>query len=137
MKYLKLFEEESNYQTFVDNGEMVLPNVSYIEESDRCAFNPVPTVTLNYNSPEDNILAFSSGIDQIKKLTIDGENIELAQIQTPYYFETPGAHTVEVELLNNNFARMFTDDGNASLTSVFINRGVTSIGSYVFNGCSS
>ena len=137
MKYLKLFEEESNYQTFVDNGEMVLPNVSYIEESDRCAFNPVPKVTLNYNCPNDNLLAFSTGIDQIKKLTIDGENIELTQIQAPYYFDTPGTHTVEIELVNKSFARMFTDDGNTSLTSVAINSGVTSIGASAFRGCSS
>ena len=137
MKYLKLFEEESNYQTFVDNGEMVLPNVSYIEESDRCAFNPVPKVTLNYNCSEDNSLAFSTGIDQIKKLTINGVNIELSQIQAPYYFEAAGEYTVEVELLNKSFARMFTDDGNTSLTSVAINSGVTSIGASAFRGCSS
>ena len=136
MKYLKLFEEESNYQTFVNNGEMVLPNVSYIEESDRCAFNPVPKVILNYNCPNDNLLAFTTGIDQIKKLTIDGENIELTQIQAPYYFEAAGEHTVEIELLNETFNPVSNTSDNISLTSVSMNRGVTSIGSNAFYGCS-
>ena len=135
MKYLKSFEEESEYQEFVDNDEMILPNVSYIEESDRCAFNPVPKVTLNYNCPEDNSLAFSTGIEQIKKLTINGENIDLTQIQAPYYFEAAGEYTVEIELLNENFISMF--DEMVPLTSVIINRGVTSIGEYAFRYCSS
>ena len=28
MEYLKLFEEKSEYQTYVDNGEIIRPNIS-------------------------------------------------------------------------------------------------------------
>lgn len=39
MKYLKYFTNESDYQTFKDSEEYILPNVSYIVEGDKVEYN--------------------------------------------------------------------------------------------------
>ena len=31
--YLKLFETHSDYETYAEGGEMILPNVSYCEDN--------------------------------------------------------------------------------------------------------
>jgi hypothetical protein len=41
MKYIKIFDKSSDYQTFKsDEGEYVTPNVCYINELDVVKFNP-------------------------------------------------------------------------------------------------
>lgn len=45
MKYLKLFQTASEHENFVENGEMILPNVSWIVETSGVQFNPyIPPV---------------------------------------------------------------------------------------------
>ena len=40
MKYLKYFTNESDYQTFKESEDYVLPNVSFVENSDVVMYNP-------------------------------------------------------------------------------------------------
>lgn len=48
MKYLKYFTNASDYQTFKDSEEYILPNVSYIEDSNVVMYGPA-VKTLTYN----------------------------------------------------------------------------------------
>lgn len=45
MKYLKLFSTDSEYQRFAEE-EMILPNVSYVEDVDIVYYNPGVSVAL-------------------------------------------------------------------------------------------
>lgn len=40
MKYLKYFEEASAYEAYKNGSDYVLPNVSYVENSDIVMYNP-------------------------------------------------------------------------------------------------
>ena len=118
MKYLKLFETESEYQAYVDSGEMILPNVSFIREIKRCGFKPyvdvTPKVTLNYNSTEDNLFAFSNGSLNIKALKIDGKNIEFPPIVT----DTSTVEILASEVSYNAETELYEFPDNYSITSV-------------------
>lgn len=48
MKYLKLFESNSDYEGFVNSDEYVLPNVSYISSGDVVKFSPVVKSTSQF-----------------------------------------------------------------------------------------
>jgi hypothetical protein len=40
MKYLKLFQKESDYQSFTENDDFVTPNVSFAQEENKVFYNP-------------------------------------------------------------------------------------------------
>lgn len=78
MKYLKQFTNESDYQTFKESGDYILPNVSYTVDTDKVFYNvlqsPYVMVDLGLpsgllwadrnigaTSPEDNGLYFAWG----------------------------------------------------------------------------
>jgi hypothetical protein len=42
MKHLRLFKTEAEHTLFKESEEFILPNVSYVVESDSVNFNPVP-----------------------------------------------------------------------------------------------
>jgi len=46
MKYIKVFNTESDYQTFKDEEDYVTPNVCLIEENNTVSFNPIPPPSL-------------------------------------------------------------------------------------------
>lgn len=71
MKYLRLFETESEYQTYVDSGELVLPNVSYIREVGRCNFRPyiLPSI-------EVGDVAYWDG-SSVKTVSLDGYDVSM------------------------------------------------------------
>lgn len=48
MKYLKYFTNESDYQTFKDSEDYVLPNVSYAVDTDKVFYHVVKTETGDY-----------------------------------------------------------------------------------------
>ena len=40
MKYLKLFNQHSSYETYINGSDKVLPNVSYCENENEIHYNP-------------------------------------------------------------------------------------------------
>lgn len=55
MKYLKYFTNESDYQTFKESEDYILPNVSYVEDSNEVMFNPlVKSVRIFDNTSYDD-----------------------------------------------------------------------------------
>lgn len=42
MKYLKLYENDSDYQNYVNSGDYIIPNVSYAKDTDIVYYNYVP-----------------------------------------------------------------------------------------------
>ena len=61
MKYLRKFPNDSDYQSFMSEGDFVLPNVSYVEGDNAVHYHPVPP-------PGAGDIVYKSGSDL---LTVD------------------------------------------------------------------
>lgn len=142
MKYLKYFTNESDYQTFKDSEDYVLPNVSYVENSDIVMYNPYvepasPNLVCTYNvtdiSQETQILA-SYGLGCVTNMIINGVEMEA---ETYYQFGTVGNHVVEFVLDDPTIIGIDAFSDCSSLTSVTIPDSVTSINNGTFDGCTS
>ena len=47
-KYIKVFETTADYQQFMGGGEVPLPNVSYIRETNNCNYTPKKKIELTF-----------------------------------------------------------------------------------------
>ena len=54
MKYLKKFSIESDYQVFKTSADYIEPNVSVIEEDNKCCYNPIKPLFPCYLIVGDN-----------------------------------------------------------------------------------
>ena len=162
-KYIKTFENHSEYEAFTGTTNFILPNVSHCIQEAEVHYNPwVETrVVCKYNvtsTSEPTALRTNYEQNVFKSMEVDG--VMLDELVTAYTFDTVGVHTVKYELydetklgnnaptfLNNNLIEAtipssVTSIGNStfmncySLTSVTIPDSVTSIGSNAFMYCS-
>ena len=123
MKYLKYFQEESEYTGYKSSTSYVVPNVSYVVSTNGIYYE-APVITPNneiwYTSTDDNIV-------------------------TPYSATVFGANIVSNTYENGKGIILFDGDvttigGYAfknctSLTSINIPDGVDEIGMYTFSDC--
>lgn len=91
MKYIKYFEQENEYNSFINSDEYILPNVSYVENSNVVNYNPhivekIPTIYATYDTNliipdmfEEGSLFCVNNNSNIKTLTINGNNIPFEQ----------------------------------------------------------
>ena len=136
-KYLKLFNQDAEYHLFKESEEYILPNVSFIVESNSIAYNPFTetksgVIMARYNATEDNNRVVSD-ISNIKSLKINGENVVF---DWDYCFSEIGEYDVEIELIDTTFIESETFYGTC-LTSINIPDSVTTIGSDAFGDCTS
>ena len=82
MKYLKQFNQASEYEVFKESEDYVLPNVSYVVETKGVSYAPKKAFKLRakYNATPDNLVAFT-GASNIKSLKVNGTSIEFEPIK--------------------------------------------------------
>ena len=161
MKYLKLFETEALYDAFKEGDEYLLPNVSYIVETNSCEFQPYVEppkeyyvlVTYVTTSPNETAKIFDGTVASI----VDYEGNEVTKSLSCYYitYPTAGEHIVRINfdspilskgLSTNPFVKtvVVSDDMTelkkscfeycSSLTDLVLGKGITTIGYYLCDG---
>lgn len=137
MKYLKLFNLESEYTIYKNGPDFVKPNVSYVTETKGINYSAavLPTYTISatfsiesFEINEDvKILNNTTGV---KAISIDG--VKQSDIPTTAKFTTQGTHsviyTVDTTVMSNWF------EGCSNLVNFDIT-GMTEIGENAFAGC--
>ena len=94
-EYIKLFDEHSEYETYINGQNKVLPNVSYCIDNDEVHYNPgLSFIVAKFNildtSTETKICNVPEEIDVIE---IDG--VQLPESVSTYQFNTTGEHIVK------------------------------------------
>jgi len=136
-KYLKLFENHTQYETFIGGGgdtPFVKPNVSHCIEENEVHYNPIPIMTVKYNVTDTSSqtkLCNRTGYFSV--MEIDG--VVQPSVVSEYTFSTTGEHIVKYTLVDDttigNNAFQYCSD----ITSVTIPNSVKSIGNNAFQGC--
>lgn len=139
MKHLKKFNTTTEYDQFKSGSEFVLPNVSFVENSDVVYFNPFTEAketrivcTYNVTSTTSNT-GLCQNPSRFISMEVDG--ILLDSITTGYKFDTEGEHTVKFELADSTSIGNAAFAGCRNLTSVSIPDSITSIGQQAFAAC--
>ena len=68
MKYLKLFKENANYQSFIAGSEFLKPNVSFIKEDSTVCYHPYISKKIYYVFNNENVNSFPYSMPIKKKL---------------------------------------------------------------------
>ena len=72
MKYLKYFKQSSDYQSFKDSSEYILPNVSYVVTEDIVNYHPlliipdIPEGYAEFVTADDMVFSASDGAFYVK-----------------------------------------------------------------------
>lgn len=130
MKYLKKFELTSEYNSFVDSNEFIMPNVSYVKNDDKVYYhslvvrNNVITYLANSKLPEttDTGSAFGLHVNAFNSPMVSHE-----------FADGIGTITFEEDVTKIGFQAFRNCTG---LASIVIPDSVTSISSYAFGNCS-
>ena len=138
--YLKQFENNTQYEEARQN--LILPNVSFIEDTSSIKYNPLAPesrliAVYNITDTSQSVNVFNEFFGGFTSMEIDG--VELPEVTSSYSFDTTGEHTIKFGLNSQaDIAEAFFSYGMSSgeLTSVVIPNSVTSIGNGAFHNCS-
>ena len=135
MKYLKLFGTTSEYETYINGSDKVLPNVSFCEDERGMHYNPCP--------PPKNVIIYEATA-KLTETTASGEGgFHINVFSGASGQLTMENHTFENGVGTVTFNGDITSIGNyafykcSGLSSVTIPNSVTSIGEGAFSSCSS
>ena len=161
MKYLKKFQNHSQYESYIAT-DYAKPNVSYCVTEGDVHYNPIvpETKLVVYYDIQDissPTTIFTNYGSNVKSIEVDG--VLLDSVVTTYQFNSVGEHVIKYEFNNSSvgndsplfnnlttikravIADTFTSIGNyafyqcSGLTNVIIGNGITSIGIYAFSNC--
>ena len=141
--YLKEFQTRSQYETYINSSDAILPNVSVCTTEGEVHYNPIETrVVAKFNvtntsspTPISYKSIYGDCTSGFSAIEIDG--VEQPSVVSAYTFSTTGEHTVKYTLADPTRIVGGAFYQCKSLTSIDIPDSVTTIGNEAFNQCSS
>lgn len=162
-RYIKYFNDHSEYLEYINSQDRILPNVSLCDSQNEVHYNPYidPRIIVKYNvtstSEATRLYNNTNGV-VVTEMMIDG--VALAEVVNQYTFDTTGEHEVRFTFENvqtvpdsafkncpSIVSAIIPDsvttlgimafDNCEELTDVVIGNGVTAIGEYTFRTCAS
>ena len=163
MKYIKLFETHSEYETYIGGQDVILPNVSYCEDNNCVHYNPIV--------PPSRVIKCTINVETTSNLTVlfadwygtAWNKVESALVTRPngttfeityndliqydpyedidpymcYQFDTIGIHTLEYTLKPNVTSLTNHDmlDSPRNILSIEIPNCISSIGTTAIGFC--
>lgn len=145
-KYLKLFENHLQYESFTQTEEFIKPNVSHCIVENEVHYNPIETmlvVKFNLETSENLkiIYSYDDGegrvtlpSDMVEKLIIDDVVIEVSPNTSPYHTFSSGKHIVKYKQLVNSEISESILNGcyNGVTLDIEIPNNITTIGGWAF-----
>jgi hypothetical protein len=138
-KYITLFDTHTDYQTYINGQDKLLPNVSYCEDNNDVHYNPfVPETRIiakfNVTSTSSATSIMNSSVtSQFSEIEIDG--IVQPSVVSNYTFDTTGEHTVKYTLVDPTTVSYMSFYMNYNIKSVIIPNNITSINASAFGNC--
>ena len=115
--YINFFELMSEYESYKNGEDFILPNVNLISENNELIFNPYvepvsPNIVCIYDVTDvaQETKLCSEYVTCITTIIVDGEEKEFEQY---YQFDTVGKHTVEF-VIDDNAKYQFDEWGSYS-----------------------
>lgn len=133
MNYLKLFHQDSEYQTFITGGGVSLPNVSYCENENEVHYKQLPF----YKIPNNVIKYITSdkGIITPNTYAIRNNNTQCSIISNTYTGDF-GLLTFDKDVTELTSAGSYDGSftGKKTLNAIILPESITRINSWTFIG---
>lgn len=148
MKYIKTFNQHTQYEDYINSPDKESPNISYCKDTGDVHYGSTKYIQLKYNVSDvstptklfNYVANTITAYDQFESVNIDNKNIPLSSIENgTYQFTETGEHTVKfyIPVLNKSItSQLFKNCGN--IKSVVIpNNNIDTIGVESFYNCSN
>lgn len=143
-KYITLFDTHTDYQTYINGQDKVLPNVSYCGDDNEVHYNPWVdplrfVAKFNITSTSGTTSLFNNPT-LLQEIEIDGVKYTGNDIYSHYnhQFDSTGMHTVKYTLVDGTTSIDGASFASKSdMISITIPNTITTIGSSAFGGCGS
>lgn len=142
MNYLKKFETHTDYETYINGSDKVLPNVSYCEGENEVHYsqNTDPRLIIEFNinttsSPTYIMDNEDYSIDNNYFTQIEIDGIVLPNVVDKYIFSTLGKHVVKYTLSNPLAIEYGAFKYCNNIEKVIIPKGVKTLGGEAFSYC--
>lgn len=139
-KYLKKFDSHTNYETYIDGDDAILPNVSICVNNNHVHYNPFEEKRLvaifDISSTQyATVIIDEYNTSPVKELEIDG--VIQDDVFDTYVFPTLGEHVIKYTLYDIKDIEDAILHGCDDITSIYIPNGVEIIeNSHFFYGIS-
>ena len=140
IKHIKYFDNEINYQKYLDSSLLVLPNMSFCKDTTHIKLNPYVDyrISVIYNVTDitnpTKLYHDSSNID-LNNINIDG--IELALTSGTYQFNSEGEHIVKFQLIDRTVISSNTFNACSDIIVIQLPDNILTIEANAFQSCSS
>ena len=153
-KYIKTFNNHSEYQSFIQSNDFIKPNMSHCITENEVHYNPIETrvvATFNVASAGDvQIYCYAVnqnwapeywilGVNNFSAIEIDGTNVSVSSLDADegLYNLSAGQHTIAYTLKDKTTIKEESFNGCTNMISVTIPLNVTYIDGSSFNSCSN
>ncbi len=143
MKYIKLFDNHTKYEEFLESEEFITPYAVWCKLEDEGHVHKFIETRLvaKFNITNTSLptqIGYAMSQQVFASIEVDGVKISVEPNESNYItydFETEGEHTVKYEFIDKTKIYAGTLKDCSSLTSVTLPEGITEIGNNAFENC--